>query len=279
MESAGSFCGKIDRQNTAISAFGIRHVRVSSPPRFTGPPAYVEIDDVDRPSLSAPPRMGEQPYKMGRFSAATRVRRKRNPPAMVMDQAVAGPSHANHSPSVENLDEGTVKDITLLEWLMGGCGLTDHQWEGLFTMCEKCGQHFVRSKLSGHTKTCNGLIVLWVGYGDARSDNVPLENIQNIHNIECLQTLNVSSCIFLHSDKSYHTKWNRIATRLLKTEELCLSYFVQTCHLQNVGKVRNAVQFWHTGELLVCIVPQLLISWLTYHSNNSIITLLFCSGL
>jgi hypothetical protein len=121
---------------------------------------YVEIDDVDRLSLSVPPRMGEHPYQMGRFSAATSVRRKRNPPTMVMDQAVAGPSHASRSPSVENLDDGTVKDKTLLERLIGGHGLTDHQWEGLFTMCEKCGQHFVRSKLSSHTKTCNGLIVL-----------------------------------------------------------------------------------------------------------------------
>jgi len=144
--------------------------------------------------------MGEQPYKMGRFSATTRACCKCNPQAMVMDQAVAGPLHINCSPPVKNLDEGTMKDITPLERLIGGHRLTDYQWEGLFTMCEKCGQHFVWSKLSSHTKTCNGLIVLRVGYGD----NVPLENVQNIHNIEYLQTLNDNVCIFLHSDKSYH---------------------------------------------------------------------------
>jgi len=122
-----------------------------------GPPAYVEIDGVDRPSLSAPPQMSERPYKMGRFSAATRVRRKCNPPSMAM--AVAGSSHVNH-PHSENLDEGVAKDIALLERLIGGHGLSEYRWEMLFGMCEKCGQHFVPSKLSGHAKVCNDLIIL-----------------------------------------------------------------------------------------------------------------------
>ena len=156
-------------------------------------------------SSSAPPWMGEHPYKMGRFSTATRVCCKHNPQVMVMDQAVARPSHANCSPSVENLDEGTMKDITLLERLIG--------------------RH------------------LWVGYGNTHSDNVPLENVQNIHNIEYLQTLNDNVCIFLHSDKSYHMSWMRITTRLLKMEGLCSSHFVQMCDLQNISKVWNTVQF------------------------------------
>jgi hypothetical protein len=47
--------------------------RVLSPPRLTSPLVYVEIDNIDHPLLFAPPRMGEQPYKMGIFVAATRV--------------------------------------------------------------------------------------------------------------------------------------------------------------------------------------------------------------
>jgi hypothetical protein len=102
--------------------------------------------------------MRERPYEMGRFSAATRVRRKRNPPSMAM--AVGGPSRVNHPRSAENLDEGVAKDVALLERLIRGHGLSDGQLEGLFSICEKCSQHFVRSKLSGHGKVCNGLIVL-----------------------------------------------------------------------------------------------------------------------
>ena len=60
-----------------------------------------------------------------------------------------------------NLNEGIAKDIALLEQLESGHGLSDYQWEGLFSMRQKCGQHFVRSKLSGHAKVCsNGLIIL-----------------------------------------------------------------------------------------------------------------------
>ena len=103
--------------------------------------------------------MRERRYKTGRSSAATRIRRKRNPPSMEM--AVAGPSGVNHQAhSAEELDEGVAKEMALVERLISGHGLSDGQWEGLFTICEKCSQHFVRSKLSGHGKVCNGLIVL-----------------------------------------------------------------------------------------------------------------------
>lgn len=65
-----------------------------------------------------------------------------------------------------------MKDITLLERLRSGHGLTGHQRGGLFTMCEKCGQHFVRSKLN---KTCTGLIVL-VEYKMKENRNKIVEN-------------------------------------------------------------------------------------------------------
>ena len=121
-----------------------------------GPPAYVEIGDTDRATLAAPPQMGERPYKMGISSGATRIRRKCNPPSMAM--AVAGPSHVH---SAENLNEGITKEIALLERFISGHRMSDYQWEGLFSMCQNCGQHLVRSKLSGHAKVCSiGLIIL-----------------------------------------------------------------------------------------------------------------------
>ena len=82
--------------------------------------------------------MGERPYKMGIFTAATRIRRNCNPPSMVM--AVAGPFHVH---AAENLNEGIAKEITLLERLISGHGLSDYQWEGLFSMCQNilCAQN------------------------------------------------------------------------------------------------------------------------------------------
>jgi hypothetical protein len=62
----------------------------------------------------------------------------------MMHQAVAGPSQANR------LDKGVVKDMSFFERILGGHRLTDYQ--GLFTMFEKCSQHFMRSKPSNHTK-------------------------------------------------------------------------------------------------------------------------------
>ena len=57
-----------------------------------------------------------------------------------MVMAVAGPLHVH---SAENLNEGIAKEIALLERLISGHGLSDYQWEGLFSMCQNilCAQN------------------------------------------------------------------------------------------------------------------------------------------
>ncbi|KAF8957971.1 hypothetical protein BDZ97DRAFT_74931 [Flammula alnicola] len=116
---------------------------------------------MDRPSLSAPPRiMGDHPYEGMPSRAVTRVRRK--PKTLTVEAPAAGPSHMRCSPSVDSTeaDDTFPQDMGLLERMMDGRGLSDDQWDGLVLQCDECGQRFLRSKLSDHRKRCKGLILL-----------------------------------------------------------------------------------------------------------------------